>query len=70
MCRVNLFSEKRKEDIIIFKVNVFNVCVTSVYLLEQNGKLLMFILIVFIYQETNKLRFNKNERGILLFIVL
>ena len=61
MCRVNLFSEKRKEDIIIFKVNVFNVCVTSVYLLEQNGKLLMFILNVFIYQETNKLRFNKNE---------
>ena len=61
MCRVNLFTEKRKEDIIIFKVDVFNVCVTSVYLLEQNGKLLMFILNVFIYQETNKLRFNKNE---------
>ena len=70
MCRVNLFSEKRKEDIIIFKVNVFNVCVTSVYLLEQNGKLLMFILNVFIYQETNKLRFNKNEWRIFLFIVL
>ena len=70
MCRVNLFTEKRKEDIIIFKVDVFNVCVTSVYLLEQNGKLLMFILNVFIYQETNKLRFNKNEWGILLFIVL
>ena len=60
MCRVNLFTEKRKEDI-IFKVNVFNVCVTSVYLLEQNGKLLMFILNVFIHRETNKLRFHKNE---------
>ena len=69
MCRVNLFTEKRKEDI-IFKVNVFNVCVTSVYLLEQNGKLLMFILNVFIHRETNKLRFHKNEWGILLFIVL
>ena len=59
MCRVN----------IRFQVNAFNVCVTLVYLLEQNGKLLMFILNVFIYQETNKLRFNKNEWGIL-FIVL
>ena len=70
MCRLNSFTEEWKEDIIIFKVNVFNVCVTSVYLLEQNGKPLMFILNVFIHQETNKLRFHKNERGILLFIIL
>ena len=35
MCRLNSFTEEWKEDIIIFKVNVFNVCVTSVYLLEQ-----------------------------------
>ena len=37
--------------------------------MKQNGKLLMFILNVFIYQDTNKVRFSKNEEFNLLFIV-
>ena len=42
----------------------------SLFIGTLNGELLIFVLNVFIHQETNKLCFNKNEWAILLFIVL